>query len=75
MSTSDDERVPVRVKDLERWAGWFAYFGKHLSAEVVRAYLPKPKLVTVDLDELKALLGELDDMKLSRLIQRLEKEA
>ena len=74
MPTSEDETVPVRVKDLEEWAGWTE--GTPWMTEKISAYLPKPRLVTVDLDRLRAIAEAGNTYRdLCYYLTELEKEA
>jgi hypothetical protein len=80
MPTSDDETVPVRVKDLEYVAVVLEGHKSITALGMVREYLPKPRLVQVDLAELMAVrdkiaIGKPSWSVLDDLIEKLAKQA
>jgi hypothetical protein len=70
--------VPVKVRDLVDWHG--AVTGENWKAKIY-AYIPKPRLVTVDLEAIDNFIMDwLEDEELARelvmdLNKRLEREA
>lgn len=73
---TDDATVPVKVVDLETVAAVLEAYGSDEALPLVRSYIPKPRLVIVDLDELKAIADRNTPVSLYsevyRLIARLE---